>query len=80
MFAGKAFGTWEPIGSPDLVIPVEDYHMHNPKHEGEIIFDFYGWNVWRYVTLFGGLRPHTEDEKFSTVSQLVLVSDYRYAL
>lgn len=49
IYAGKDFGLWEPIGSPDLVIPIVDYHQHHPEHDDEIIFDFYGWNVWRYV-------------------------------
>jgi hypothetical protein len=48
MFAGKDFGLWEPIGLPDLVIPVTDYYAHNPKQDG-FIFDVYGWYVTRYV-------------------------------
>jgi hypothetical protein len=57
IFAGRDFGLWEPIGSPDLVIPIVDYHQHNPDHEGEIIFDFYGWNAWRYDADREGSAP-----------------------
>jgi len=51
MFAGTAFGEWEPIGTPDIVIPVVDYYHHNPGEQHDFIFDFYGWNVWRYDTI-----------------------------
>ena len=51
MFAGTAFGEWEPIGTPDIVIPVVDYYHHNPGEQHDFIFDFYGWNVWRYGTI-----------------------------
>ena len=51
LFAGTAFGEWEPIGTPDIVIPVVDYYHHNPGEQHDFIFDFYGWNVWRYGTI-----------------------------
>jgi hypothetical protein len=49
MFAGKEYDENDPIGPPDLVIPVVDYHAHNPENEDEIIFDYYGWNTFRCV-------------------------------
>ena len=45
IFAGKAYSKkWEPIGPPDIVIPILDYYRHNPNEEA-IIFDLYGWNT-----------------------------------
>lgn len=50
MFTGnKVHGLWENIGPADIVIPVIDYHQHNPDYKHEFIFDSYGWNTNQYA-------------------------------
>ena len=55
MFAGQRYELWDPVGPPDIVIPVNDYGLHHPELGYETIFDYYGWKLhsFRHMAVEG---------------------------